>query len=770
MNNIAINYAESIFEPFYDGGESYPNHEKYSVLKNYKLSYGDGVISNISQTWFSVCVNIQEQTNDEYLTVMEREISLDIGNYDIFRIFAAVPKAFSFRVFCEIDGISRLVIEASGNDSTGEYNGKIEGGRVTRIRLEFRASQNGLLANLHWMGLSNSAKEAEMVSRKNSFGEDWEGCFKDDFEIKPEISMYFSEGDLPSLRKKISKQPFKAIMDDIRKVASEDMLLNPEDDIGEYIGVHDRRFVRDRDMKKESYLGAMGRLSFVGIIDENTDMLKMSCRMALSIAHSKTWTEGVIGNLPGATWHHRSFTEETALTACASVLDLAGSLLTWHGKNIIYDAMIMKGLPRVEADFKTVDYIREMNQGIVFSTGRINGLIALTKRYPRYEAWLLEAEKDLFSMIDNYIQLDGGVLEGPGYWNYTFHNILPVFYALAKFHNLPLSEYMHENIKLTSKFGLALMSDIGDGTRHLPINDAHTLSYHPIIPAVFCQICDEDIWGKIYANTLAYLPKQPFNSPPFTEFKYAKEFLILAPEPNEPPSEIVRTGFSHFQDSGQTSLRQMSEIGTIHLHLISGPAFFSHCHGDKGSFILEVDKKPIFIDRGVCQYGNSYVFVIGKAYNHNILSPENRGGFEINQPPRNSFGGQVLKAEFENGRLHYITDLKNAWEEGVFKKYLRHITSQSPLSYTIVDEYEFFEDREACFRLHTYGDMKKNDDSFEILFEGVKATVKPVDYMPSEVEFGVSGCDEHEESVNSLRLYIKKSTKNKITTAITISK
>ena len=37
MCNVKINEAESIFEPFWDSGESYPNHQKYSSLSGYEV-------------------------------------------------------------------------------------------------------------------------------------------------------------------------------------------------------------------------------------------------------------------------------------------------------------------------------------------------------------------------------------------------------------------------------------------------------------------------------------------------------------------------------------------------------------------------------------------------------------------------------------------------------------------------------------------------------------------------------------------------------------
>ena len=56
MNNIKINSAETIFEPFWDSGESYPGHLKYSRLTNYEIKAGKNSLAYIS--WAGVTVEV----------------------------------------------------------------------------------------------------------------------------------------------------------------------------------------------------------------------------------------------------------------------------------------------------------------------------------------------------------------------------------------------------------------------------------------------------------------------------------------------------------------------------------------------------------------------------------------------------------------------------------------------------------------------------------------------------------------------------------------
>lgn len=82
------------------------------------------------------------------------------------------------------------------------------------------------------------------------------------------------------------------------------------------------------------------QLAFIGLLDRNVEMSLMAVRMALSAAHCEYWCQSIMGQFPGATWHHRSFTEEAYTSACALVLDWAGFCMTPFAKQILRDAIV----------------------------------------------------------------------------------------------------------------------------------------------------------------------------------------------------------------------------------------------------------------------------------------------------------------------------------------------------------------------------------------------------------------------------------------------
>lgn len=761
--NIPINEAETIFEPFYDGGESYPDHEKYPRLNNYTVSYAEGTVAKVEQTWSAVNILIQSQTTQTYSVKLERSCDLEIQGYDRFRLFAAVPENITFCIRCTIDGQSQVVMEKTGLGDTCEYDGIIWGRRITHYSLEFcQKGKETVSINLEWLGLANSERQSVMESKKSPFQESWEGCFCENPVMEPMIGICFTTDELNALRERLGKAPFLKIVDTLRKRAEAAMLLEPEPHIAEYVppnDKNDRRWVRDRDYKRPNFLKDMEVLAFIGLLDQNMEMLRMACRKMLSIAVTPCWTESIMGCLPGATWHHRSFTEDRLCSAVALVLDWAGNILTWHGKNIVYDALMLKGLPRLMSDFYSVEYIREMNQGIVFNHGRVLALLALSHRYPRFEAMLTEAANDEREMIDRYIMEDGGTLEGPHYWNYTFEHSLLTIALLARHENKTLEEYAWGKLKQTGEFALTMLSDVQDGTCILPVNDAHMVRYSPVVCAIFKRISKDPRWRLIYNKVITEVNEEN-----------ADLMTVLFSSDIEPVDmELFYDKFQSSDRVGHTSLRRMTDdVGCVHCYLSGGPNYHAHCHGDKGQILMEVDRIPILIDRGICVYSNPLVNVLDKAKMHNLFIPEASEGVMSYEQDVLGPGARIVRSSYENGVLDYCTDTLGAWPPGILQSIKRSVKSDNPHEYFIYDDAEFLEETGSSFRLHTYGKITQQENSWSIEEGGYEITVTPINYTPAYAEYGEEGVDGEMKPVNSLRLYLPKAMEQHIITSLKV--
>ena len=499
----------------------------------------------------------------------------------------------------------------------------------------------------------------------------------------------------------------------------------------------------------------MNTLAFIGLVDQNREMLRMACRFALSVAHCKYFCESIMGNFPGATWHHRSFLEANLSGQILNVLDWAGGALTWHGKNILYDAVINKGLPRIDADIKTMDYIWTMNQGIVFASELVVILMGLQKRYPRYAGRVEEAERDLLAMWNNYAQADGGTAEGPAYWNFTVSHLRSAFMLLAKYHGKSLKDYAPQSLKESALFAEAMLSDTEDVT--VPINDSHGDGYNLSVAGLMAALDAGDIWRKMNNRLLE------------GGAGGSLEDLIFA-EHYEKVGEPERRSFLSFPCTGHTTLRRETpELGTVSLHAVSGIVTFGHAHSDKGSFILEAAGKALLIDRGCCAYGDPYVSMIGKAELHNVIAPVKDGMF-LNQLEEDPAGSaKVLESRFEDGTLHYATDVTASWG-GVFARNIRSIHSPDAFHYEITDSLIISRDYEVAFILNTNGEIEETPGGFLISDGGAQVEVRPRNWTPTRFEYSPCGKDGKERPVNRLCLFTGGREDYELVTELVLSK
>ena len=272
MKNLYINKAETIFEMFWDAGDSYPDHHKYSCIDQYGQR-GEG---RTRVSWNGI------QVFSEGRFLLSRELQLDISEFDILIVRMDLPVSLEFAVYCVIDGVKTRIIYS--NEDEYEFEGIICGKRLSNIELEFCNKGAGTApALLLWLGLANSRKREAMLSENNGYGKDcWEGCFQENFEIKPHLSAYFKEEELEAIRENAYGK-YADIFSKLQKDAEKLMGYEIEQYIGKYVDYTSPRFGRKRDIGKDvpCFL-EMSTLAFVGLINQDTEMLKMACRYALS--------------------------------------------------------------------------------------------------------------------------------------------------------------------------------------------------------------------------------------------------------------------------------------------------------------------------------------------------------------------------------------------------------------------------------------------------------------------------------------------------------
>ena len=751
MRNIKINEAESIFEPFW---ETLNADDCLSVFKQYRIETR-GIAEFVHSWGVQIKIFSGDKTTDLPVT-MERDCKLNINGYDRMKIFAGIDTNMHFKMVCCIDGVDRIVYDLDGLGARQEYVSEITGSCISKIRMEFQDTTGaGAIAQLIWIGLSNSVKEHEMLTEESPYTADWEGFFTDKPVATPQLGLYFDHGELEQLREKIQQPGFSRWMEKIRESAQNKMSIVPENEVGKFVLRPDRRFCRDRDMKRPDLIRAMDVLAFVGLVDENEDMLRMACRMALAVCHCQYFYESELGVFPGKTWHHACFTEVLVCTHLVKVLDWAGGYLSERGKDLIYCSILRKGLPEIELVMNTQEYVRYCNQGPIFACSLLTIFAALQKKWPRYGKRMAEVEKDLFEMWENYVFSDGGSSEGPGYWAYTMTNIIDALYLLSRIYNKPLQEYIPELVVKSGMYASSVQSEVGNS--YLPINDcAVGGQFETKIIQFLARINAGDIW-KVKNN---YIIDNKFGG--IIDLIYGQRYEI-SEEPVVP--ELI-----HMEASGITTLkRKTTDLGTVALYALSSSTPTGHAHADRGSFILEANNKPLLIDRGKCDYSHTYQPIIGKAEVHNVLAGVRNGRFLSQGGDRKTYYGKILKAEYENGNFEYATDSAPAWVDA-FERNIRSISSPNPYLYVIEDDVKLNKADSACFILNTYGTITQEGDDYIIVESDIKLTITTKNWKPSKVEMGECGIDGKERPVNRLCLHAIGAEEYRLVTEIKLCK
>jgi hypothetical protein len=733
MNLILLNEAEAVIEPFWDGGTSDPNDPdpRFRSLGDYRVETAPGALARAEQGWAFVFLTVDRTVPGAPVLKLHRTCSLDVSDYDTFLLSGNFPKCFSVSLSVLLDGREvPLFRGVNGTGTANEYSAGFRGRMLSAITLEIRSGQSGVQGELSWFGLANGSRLAQMLERKSRYDPSWPGYFTQPAgDIVPDIGILFDGDELRQLRKKLSAPPFREIYAVKKKQAEADMALVPENYIGRYVPYFDLRWNRTRD---RAWVGAhksgygmhivMENLAFVGIVENDPEMLRMAARHAIAAAHCEYWFESPMDNLPGATWHHRSFTENFFCRSVSLVLDWCGSLLTPFAKQVLRDALALKGLPRLESDFKRVEYIRHINQGIVFSEGRVLALLALLPRHPRYRSNLEEAERDVIEMVHNYENADGGTPEGPGYWMYTFGEVSGTIYALARYHHKPFTAY-RELFQRTGDFALSLLSMEDEGTALEPISDTHPDAHVSCaLAGSFYQFTGKPEWKTLYCKLLRM---HRVDSDTFS--------LISAPLPDE--TELPPQGFPLiYPVTGQAAVWRQGAEACTHLRLCTGPICITHYHEDRGSILLEADGETLCPDCGAAEYSESELLFLSFPQSHSLLNPVFAGGALARQGQREK-GGELTFSQVRGDGAELISDNTAAWSGRPYASVRRRVIS--PFAELLILEDAFALDRADSveFLLNSFASWRWNGQEAQADFAHLRLRLRPLNWEPEAPDF-----------------------------------
>lgn len=679
MINIPIDENTSILQPYYDGGESYKDNFKYSLIKKYKVNPA----GSLSQSWCAFEVKV----NAESKTVMEYECAgIDISGYNRFRIFGMIPESVRVQLYC--NGV--LSMDKNGTGEVGFADSDIEicEDNVKTLKYVFTNSgSSDTEITLFYLGMMN---DNYTENKKSPYTSEWEGCFVENpnYDLYNEVAI--DKGTISKLKEKIKKEPYKSIYEGIRKKADELMTIEPETLISKTV----RRF----HMAPRTKLMDAEALAICGQLEGNKEMLKMACRYALSLACCDNWCADVMETVQTITWHHRSFDEADAICTVCIIISLAGGLLSWHGLNLLYNAIIIKGLPRIEADLMTMDYIYKCNQGIVFLKGYIFAIAELMQRYPRYRHKFEYAKSILDEMYSNSFEKDGGYKEGAMYWRFIMMRYLNCLYLTAQTENKPLSELVGNKLDKTAEYGLANL----DANAHILMfsDSARNVDYGMMIPAILYSITKKQQWASVSAKIKEC----------WSPFDFLESASVDVPSVN---SEFLKK-FAYFESVGLTVCTRNG----IQFGVTGGESNNTHCHADKGSFLINMNGREIIPDVA-CGYDKPEHSIITKTDSHSLAIPIVKGKL-CEQKVGEGYAAPIEISECRDNVFRWKCNLTKIWNIPELMLAQREILSLKSNEFIITDKFEFEEKCSIQFNVN--------------LAENAPAEIIPQNWTPKSKE------------------------------------
>ncbi|MBI2441718.1 MAG: heparinase II/III family protein, partial [Lentisphaerae bacterium] len=521
-----------------------------------------------------------------------------------------------------------------------------------------------------------------------------------------------------------------------------------------------------RPLERDSLVGIGGYpspwdpfsyLALAGLLDGDAKLLRHAARWMLSVASCEYWSNDFAGELAGTRFHHAAFTEAHVTEWMALALDWAGSALTEEGQAVVRDAISRRGLPHVQHVFAESEYIRSMNQGIAFNTGRILGLLALRHAWPRVEVRLREARDDAWEMFDKTFTRDGGSVEGPAYWLYTLQVGLLGILALARHDGRRPADLVPRKMRRAPSSPFAFASTANPGMS-LPIADNHGGAIcSGGLAAMFTRVFP----GKASNRLAAWALRQP------ALYGGVAQAIIFGPTRVQKITSLVPEFLVQKKTGHLVVCRNLPGVGRVRLQLYGAPGGSgSHSHDDRGNILLEAGGEGVLVDRGIGNYNNPRMLV-KRPEAHNVCVPAMPDG----SVPRQSLDHPndiVPRAAYRRGVLRAVIETTAAWPRHV-KACRRRVFSPSPGVFEIADELELTRSLPATFHLHTPFAMQREGKTFVLKGKRVRVLVQP-EWRPAKVIWGEEdmGIGVQGRSYGHLQLLAAPARKHRLITRITV--
>ncbi len=675
-----INMAEAIIEPFWDGS--------ISGLSKWTIEDGSSHGLVVRQNWCWVTFEWTRRPVDGVPLRMWREFDVSCADYNDLLVSVMAPPASVVK----IDVVTDLgtVTARSKRFATikQEVPVNLRGAkRILRVTLEIHTQQEGIATGwFNWIGMRHRRMLKRYEGQWQRFDARWEKYLvPEDFvpSFKPTYGVMVTAAEIDAVRlqhEAITATGHASPFDDAAEFAARQP---PEESISDYVNFwHDTRYNRVRDHGR-TLLTHGPDAAIAGLLRRDPKMMRLAARYALSLGHCEHWDDSFICRFPEGLFEHRCFVQSLCAFDVALILDLAGEMFTWAGREFLMRRLAEESLGAITFNVWKHDYIHHCNQLAWFTPGRVMALLVLEQQWARVRPYTDQAILELLASLENVILPDGGYLEGPTYFRCVGRDCLLPLYLHARARGKEPASAIPSVVRRCAAFG-EVVTSTDDNQDVIPVCDAG--SRHELVSqAMLATALPESAWARMLARRFPAGTLPPYKAEvPVQSMADLLLTMVISGrlETEELPSALPLVVMPNLGWAAST--RQLNGQ-IVKLFLMGNQAGAGHTHEDKGSFVLEFAGETFAMDHGTTDYASPYAGLAQKCERHNMLVPVVDG---LRPHPQCPLAHDVKpQCTGDATKFSATMDLTPGWE-GFYRRWNRSWTSPSPDTLTIVDDYE----------------------------------------------------------------------------------
>lgn len=656
--------------------------------------------------WCYTVLHWEAASPGQDAAVYTLRVDVALAGFDTLLLCLAMPASATARVGLRIDGSWRPdAPPVAGTAARMEIAVPLpSGSRIQEVRVRFSSRDAGQhAANLSWIGLANGALQAKVIAGRRRYDESWPGLMKPESDWGEPCfgrGLLFCAEDIPALKEKWALPAWRPHVARLEALAERFLRRAPEADLHDSLPTNDVRYIRAREMGSTMYCWESVLLGFVGLMRSDSAMIRHALRYLLCTVHTPSWASSAEQRLPGSTWDMRCFHEAMAVVAVSMLADWFSTALTPRARDLVVQSLWDKGLAVIERDMMKHAYLYRCNQGPWFAGARLLGGLMLEKAWPCVGDYADRAYADMLRALDGYVQADGGLDEGIGYYGQTMQAVIPAAIAYARARGRDPAAFLRDRV-LPSDTYVTTMSGVLPGTA-IPEADCRTELFCgdvlPIMAGFFPDSANAKILSPcLEAGTVIEVSGGLTGSGGIYGF-------IFGPRDIRSPESIVPC-FSTLPVSGFLSSYRVEsppEGGpsrrSMRVLVTGSRAHPSHSHLDKSGFILSIDSQAALVDRGMLSYSHPEANLLKRSCMHNCLTPVlPDGGFADQVSP----SAPILpRGAGDSSGFRAEVDATPAWLP-LMSSYVRRFESRSIRELVVEDTGELSTPGRVAFHLHS---------------------------------------------------------------------